>query len=137
SVTLQGQSFPILGVTPPTFFGVEVGNRYDVALPTCADRFFHEDGRSRISNRNAWWLSTMGRLKPGWTLERANLHLQTLSPSIMEATLPPAYRPDDARRYLANKLEVTSGASGVSRLRRDYENPLWMLLATTGLVLLI
>src|SRR5947208_5389186 len=33
--------------------------------------------------------------------------------------------------------EVTSEAAGVSRLRRDYENPLWMLLATTGLVLLI
>src|SRR6202030_594807 len=42
-----------------------------------------------------------------------------------------------AKKYLANKLTVTSGATGVSRLRRDYENPLWMLLATTGLVLLI
>jgi putative ABC transport system permease protein len=136
SVKLEARSFPVLGVTPPTFFGVEVGNRYDVALPICADPLFSEDGKGRIPKRGAWWLSAMGRLKPGWTIERANVHLQTLSPSIMEAAQP-SYRPDDAKRFLANKLEVTSGAAGVSRLRRDYENPLWMLLATTGLVLLI
>jgi predicted lysophospholipase L1 biosynthesis ABC-type transport system permease subunit len=55
----------------------------------------------------------------------------------MQATLPPTYRPQDAKKYLANKLEATSGATGVSGLRRQYENPLWILLATTGLVLLI
>ena len=137
SVKLEGRSFPIVGVTPPTFFGVEVGHRYDVALPVCADTLFAEDGKGRIPNRVAWWLSAMGRLRRGWTIERANMHLQTLSPSIMEATLPPTYRPGDAKRYLANKLEVTPGAAGVSGLRRQYENPLWMLLATTGLVLLI
>src|SRR5882724_6460008 len=76
SVRLEGRSFPILGVTPPSFFGVEVGNRFDVALPICADPLFAEDGKGRIPNRHAWWLSAMGRLKPGWTLERANLHLQ-------------------------------------------------------------
>ena len=55
----------------------------------------------------------------------------------MQATLPPAYRPDQAKRYLANKLAATEGGTGVSGLRRQYENPLWLLLAATGLVLLI
>ncbi|HVY93478.1 MAG TPA: FtsX-like permease family protein, partial [Bryobacteraceae bacterium] len=40
-------------------------------------------------------------------------------------------------KYLKNKLVVTSGATGVSQLRKQYEDPLWILLATTGLVLLI
>jgi predicted permease len=137
NVRLDGRPFTILGVTPPGFFGVEVGHRYDVALPVCADPLFAEDGKGRIPDRHAWWLSAMGRLKPGWTIERANAYFQTLSPSIMEATLPPTYRPDDAKLYLANKLTVTAGGTGVSGLRQDYENPLWMLLATTGLVLLI
>jgi putative ABC transport system permease protein len=137
SVRLDGRPITILGVTPAGFFGVEVGNRYDVALPLCADPLFSEDGQGRIPDRHAWWLSAMGRLKPGWTIQRANAEMQTLSPRIMEATLPPMYRPDDAKRYLANKLAVTAGGTGVSELRQDYENPLWMLLATTGLVLLI
>jgi putative ABC transport system permease protein len=137
SVRLDGRPFTILGVTPAGFFGVEVGNRYNVALPLCADPLFSEDGKGRIPDRRAWWLSAMGRLKPGWTVRRANAELQTLSPRIMEATLPPTYRPDNAKLYLANKLTVTAGAAGVSGLRRRYENPLWILLATTGLVLLI
>ncbi|MBZ5622354.1 MAG: ABC transporter permease [Acidobacteriia bacterium] len=135
TVTLDGRPFPVIGVTGRDFFGVEVGHRYDVAVPLCADPMFFADSKGRIPGKTAWWLSAMGRFNAGWTVERARAHLQTLSPGIMQTTLPPAYRPDDAKRYLANKLDVTRGATGVSGLRR--ESPLWLLLATTGLVLLI
>jgi len=137
SLTLDGRPFPIVGVTPASFFGVEVGNRYDVAVPLCADRLLAEDGKARMPVRRAWWLSAMGRLKPGWSPERAKAHLEALSPGIMEATLPPTYRPDQVKRFLANKLTATTGGTGVSGLRRQYETSLWLLLAITGLVLLI
>jgi predicted permease len=55
----------------------------------------------------------------------------------MKATLPPTYRPDMAGRYLSNKLTANAGGTGVSGLRREYEKPLWLLMAITGLVLLI
>ena len=80
--------FPVIGVTGPGFFGVEVGHRYDVAVPLCADPLFFEDGKGRIPGKTAWWLSIMGRLKPGWTVERARSQLQTSRPGIMQATLP-------------------------------------------------
>ena len=131
SLLLDGQSFPILGVTGSNFFGVNVGRGYAVAVPLCADRL------ARIPVRHAWWLSAMGRLRPGWTVERATAQLRVASPQIMKATLPDVYRPDAAKRYLNNKLEATPGAIGVSGLRQRYETPLWLLLATTGLVLLI
>src|SRR5438093_13405719 len=79
----------------------------------------------------------MRRLKPDWTVERATAHLQALSLAIMQATLPPTYRAETAKRYLANKLVAAPAGTGVSGLRRQYEKPLWLLLATTGLVLLI
>jgi putative ABC transport system permease protein len=137
NLTLDGWRFPILGVTPPAFTGVEVGNRFDVAIPLCADQVMAEDGRGRSASATAWWLSAMGRLKPGWTVERASADFQALSPGVMLATLPPSYRPDEAKGYLKNQFEITPGATGVSGLRRAYEQPLWLLLATTGLVLLI
>lgn len=137
TVSLNGQSFPILGVTPPSFFGIEVGNRYDVAIPLCADRLLAADKRGRIPIDTAWWVSIIGRLKPGWTAEKASAHLQTLSPGIMQATLPPSYKTDQAKRYLENKLVVREGGTGVSRLRRQYESPLLLLTGITGLVLLI
>jgi predicted permease len=138
TVTLDGHPFPVIGVTPESFFGVEVGNRYEVAIPLCADQLLAEDKtRIRAPLPTAWWLSMMGRLKPGWSVDRANAHLQALSPDIMRATLPPTYRPDGAKRYLENKLTATQGGTGVSGLRRQYERPLWLLLSITGLVLLI
>ncbi|MBI2687191.1 MAG: ABC transporter permease [Acidobacteria bacterium] len=137
TISLDGRKFPILGVTPPSFFGYEVGNRFDVAIPLCADRLLSEDGRGRAPSKHAWWLSMFGRLKPGWTVERATAQLEAISPGIMQAAIPPIYRPDMAKRFLANKLTALPGATGVSGLRRTYETPLWLLLATTGLVLLI
>jgi predicted permease len=55
----------------------------------------------------------------------------------MQATLPPTYKPDLAKRYLTNQLGATDASTGISRLRSQYERPLWLLMATTGLVLLI
>jgi putative ABC transport system permease protein len=130
-LSLDRQRVPVIGVAPPGFSGVDVGHRFDVALPLCADF------QKRAPGRTSWWLSAMARLKPGWTPERASAYLRIVSPAIMESTLPEKYRPDQAKRYLANKLTAESAARGISGLRRQYENPLWLLLGATGLVLLI
>ena len=87
--------------------------------------------------KQAWWLTAIGRLKPGWSLDRASAHLRDISPTVFRETVPPAYRADAAKKYKENKLKATDASAGVSSLRRQYENPLWILLATTGLVLLI
>lgn len=136
-ITLDGRPFPIIGVTSPGFFGVEVGRNFDVAIPLCADALLAAEGRSRSTLRFAWWLSSIGRLKPGWTLAAANAQLRAISPIVMREALPTQYRPELAKRFLENKLSAEPAATGVSGLRSNYETPLWLLLATTGLVLLI
>lgn len=137
TVRLDGRLFPILGVTAPQFFGLEIGQKFDIAIPLCSDPLFWPSKHDRLSSRTAWWLSIMGRLKPGWTIERANAQIQAIAPTVMRESLPEEYRAADAKKFLVNKLSVTSGATGVSQLRRQYQQPLWILLATTGLVLLI
>ncbi|HEU0123589.1 MAG TPA: ABC transporter permease [Bryobacteraceae bacterium] len=137
TVSLNGLPFPVIGVTQPSFFGVEVGSRFDIALPLCADRLLAENKAGRIPNTTAYWLSAMGRLRPGQSVESANAHFQALSPAFMKAIVPPEYDPSFARRFLANKLQATSAATGISGLRERYERPLYLLLAITGLVLLI
>jgi predicted permease len=136
-ISLNGRDFPILAVMPASFYGLEPARRFDVAVPICADALFSEDADGRLSNKTAWWLTPIARLKPGWTVEQASSHLRDISPIIFEQSLPESYRPDTAKRYLENKLQVAPAHAGVSSIRRDFENPLWMLLAITGLVLLI
>ena len=113
-VSLEGHSLPIVGVTPPSFFGLEVGHGYDIAIPLCADNLFYTGKDNRLQLTKAWWLSMMGRLKPGWTVKSAAANLRALSPEIMRATLPSGYNPDLAKSYLANKLVALEGGTGVS-----------------------
>jgi putative ABC transport system permease protein len=136
-LSLDGYSVPVIGVTPANFFGVEVGSRYDVAVPLCTDRLIAPGGSGRIPMRTAWWLSIMGRLKPGWHTDQASAYVRTMSPQIMRATLPSEYNADFAKLFLTNKLYAAEAQSGVSNLRQEYERPLYLLLAISGLVLLI
>jgi len=136
SVMLDGHSYDIAGVTPASFFGVEVGRTFDVAVPLCAEPLTR-GARTALDKPDVWFLAMFGRLKPGWTAERATAHLASLSPPIFQQTLPPRYSAEDATHYLAFMLMTSPAGTGVSALRRDYESPLWLLLATTGLVLLI
>lgn len=136
NITLEGHPFEIIGVTPPSFFGVEVGRPFDVALPLCAEPIFHSE-RPRTGDRQKWWLATIGRLKPGWTVRRASTQLAAVSRSIFESTLPSEYDAVDRTHYLGFKLGALPASTGFSSLRRRYETPLWLLLAISGLVLLI
>src|SRR5580765_1729947 len=133
-ITLDGHPFEIVGITAPGFFGVEVGRHFDVAVPLCAEPLSH-GLRSDLDRNDSWFLAAIGRLKPGWTVEKAAAHLRAISPPIFKETLA-NYRPDEEKAYLDFRLGAVPAQSGVSNLR-EYERPLWLLLATTAMVLLI
>lgn len=139
TLTLEGHPFPIIGVTPPNFFGVSVGDRFDLAVPVCAEPVI--DGEySYITGprpRETWWLSIFGRLKPGWILERAGAQLESFAPAALHETIPPQYDSEGVKHYLDYKLEARPAANGFSNMRRDASDPLYLLLGLSGLVLLI
>ena len=135
-VTLSDRQLQVIGVTPPGFFGLEVGKSFDVALPICADAMF-SGANQRLDSGTNWWLMVTGRLKPGWTIAQANSQVSTISAPLFQQTLPSNYPAASVNDYLNSKLEVVDGSSGYSILRDNYERPLWLLLAIAGLVLLI
>ncbi|HEY6402180.1 MAG TPA: ABC transporter permease, partial [Blastocatellia bacterium] len=135
-ITLNGHPVQIIGVTEPGFFGVEVGRSFDVAAPICAEAVIKGEGH-RIDNRASWWLGVIGRLKPGWTLQQATAHLNSISTGMFGETVHPGYTAETATNYRALKLEAQDASSGVSSLRGRYNDSLAFLLAITGLVLLI
>jgi len=136
TITVNRHPFLIIGVAPADFYGVEVGRYFDVAVPLCAEPIINGED-SQLKSRSGWWLSVMGRLKPGWSAERAAAQLRAISPGVFEATLPPDFNPSLAKHFLQYRLGVFPADSGLSDLRKDYEKPLWLLLALAGLVLLI
>jgi predicted permease len=134
-ITLDRQIFQVIGVTPPSFHGVDVGRDFDVAIAMCSEPAF--SGKDTWTDSPmTWWLAAIGRLKPGWTLERSNAQLATISPGIFAATLPPKYDDINKRDYLQFQLQAQRADKGVSSLRGAHD-PLDILLGLSGLVLLL
>src|SRR5262249_40978192 len=113
-----------------------IGRSYDVAVPICAEPTLRGED-ALLDMRHGYWLAAMGRLKPGWSLERATAQLNAISRAVLEATVPPVYKTDNVKHYMEYRFAAFPANNGFSQLRKEYENPLWMLLAIAGLVLLI
>ena len=135
TLLVDGHPIEVLGVTPPRFFGLDVGTHFDIAVPFCSVPAFHNS--AVLTRRELFWLSVMGRLKPGWNLERASAQLDAISPGLFEATVPGGYSAKKLDTYRAFRLAAYPGGTGVSGLRAEYDASLWLLLGITGLVLLI
>jgi predicted permease len=135
TLTLEGHPFPVIGVTPASFFGLEVGSRFDVAIPLCAEPMVR-GGPSYLDMRHEWWLASIGRLKPGWSLTQASAHLNAISPGMFEATMPIGYGAD-MKDYLTLKLGAFPADKGFNSINSGSADPLLILMASTGLVLLI
>lgn len=127
------QPFEIIGVAPPRFTGLEVGRSFDVALPLCSAARIN----ARVERPDFWWLSVMGRLPTGASLAQSTEHFRAMSPGMLEATLPLDRSTASLGPYRSFRYAAYPAGHGVSRLRRAYESPLWLLLATTGLILLL
>ena len=128
TIIAEGKSVQVLGVTPPSFFGMVVGDRFDLAYPTCTPA--HPRAESFV-------YSVMGRLKPGWTMKQASEYFNALSPGLFEKTAPTGYSSEDLKTWKAYRLAAYPAGAGVSYLRDQYNSSLEILLAITGLVLLI
>jgi putative ABC transport system permease protein len=126
----------VTGVAPPSFFGLEVGRTFDIALPICSEPTLHGIN-GRLDSGTTWWLTVMGRLKPGVSMKKASAMFQANSGEIFRTTLPAGYPPESVKPYLAMKLLAIPAGHGLSRLREQYSKPLTLLLAVAGLVLLI
>ncbi len=133
----QRLSFTIVGVMPPGFSGVDVGRMADVMLPFATEPIL-QGRESVLEIVGQSWLEIMVRLKPGQTIEHANAALRSVQPQIRAAVVPrltgdPAF----AARYLTHPLTLETAAAGASRLRRQFETPLFAMIVAVGLVLVV
>jgi putative ABC transport system permease protein len=136
SISLDNHLFQIIGVSSPGFHGVEVGSKFDVAVPICSADIF--DGKERrLDQRAWWWLRIMGRVKPGINQEQLKARFGVLSPEIFAAALPKDWDEKGQARFLKLRLVTAPAATGMSWIRREFEEPLNILMGVVGLVLLI
>ncbi len=136
TLPLNNHTFQIIGVSAPGFYGVDVGSKFDVAVPVCASSVFDRKV-SRLEHRSWWWLNILGRIKPGLSREQLKARLAALSPQVFAAAVPQDWDLDGQQRFRRRTLVAVPTASGTSYLRKQFSQPLSILMAVVGLVLLI
>ena len=134
TLVIERLPFTVVGVTPPQFFGLNVGTDVDVVLPLETEPMLN-----RIPSRlKMWpWLHITGRLAPGGTFEGATAAIRAAQPRIRESTMPDFSRAEDRDNYLSVPWTMRSAATGSSRLRSRYQSALTTLLVIVALVLLV
>ena len=98
SISLDGYPFRILGVSRPGFTGIDVGRAVNVYVPICSDAIVRGPN-SQLDRRSSWWLTIIGRPKPGIPVAQFAARLKILRP-------PSSKRP--FRRSRCPKISVNS-----------------------------
>ncbi len=114
----------IVGVAPAGFSGEVQGNAPDVWLPMSA---------APLAMATDWtnaprsiWLTVMARLLPGVSPGAASLSLEALLHEVGEQRAGVEYR-----------VGIQPASRGISQLRGRFQSPLLVLMAATGMLLLI
>ncbi|HMX30173.1 MAG TPA: ABC transporter permease, partial [Blastocatellia bacterium] len=139
TVHLSGHSFTIIGVTPPEFFGLEVGSSMDISVPLTMQQLVMPESRLFIDH-NWERLRLMGRLRPGATMAQAQASLGLIYQRYnddISADYSDAKGAWVRENKLQQRLLVASGSQGLSEVRQQFSQPLFVLLCVVTLVLLI
>ena len=139
NVTLNGIPFTVVGVMPPAFYGVQVGTSPDIWVPfddkpnmrPWSTQPGGGTATSVYTARNWLCINIIGRLKDGVTRAQAQSSLDTLFHHIVTAD----WHPDNENKV--PHLTLAPATQGLPQLQEGTAQPLYILMAAVGLVLLI
>jgi predicted permease len=142
TVLLNNYKMTIVGVAQAGFDGVELGFSPKIFVPIMMQaQIIVGNPEDMLKERRNRWVNAFGRLKPGITQKQAKASLQPFMHAMLEEEVQlPAFAHAskyDRDEFLKCWIDVLPGSQGRSYLRRQLTTPLWVLMATTGVVLLI
>ena len=145
-IRLNGFPLTIAGVVEPGFDGLTVGQQVDLWVPLRLQPEVRYSGGawSRDANTDEpWlpqdgiaWLTLVTRTPPGSFQQTETRLAAQYRSELLERNSDTADAAGRARR-LRDRLELEPLAKGFSSLRSSFGDPLWVLMAGVGLVLLI
>ncbi len=131
SIAVNGVPLLVVGVGPRGFLGLDPGMVEDVWLPlstqTRVTRYV-----PKPEDPASWWLLVGARLKPGVKTAQAQSATQVVFTRGVTNGAEPILKPEDSPH-----IGLISVKHGLASLRKGFGNPLFLLMAAVGLVLLI
>lgn len=132
-ITVNRTALTIVGVAPPEFFGFEVGTRPELWWPIRAV------SDPNLSRTGSFWIRVIGRLRPGVSRAQAQIEIESLYQQQLadESARSTDWSATRRRNHFSRHMTLESGGAGYTRLRYEFRQPLFILMMTVGLVLLI
>jgi predicted permease len=140
TIQIRQTSFEIVGVAPPGFFGETVGEAPDAWVPAMMQDAIYPGhdlltASQDLTNLHTW-LQVMARLKPGVTPKQAKADINVVFKRLLDA-LGSTMSPQDRHGAEDQRINLQPGGRGSSALKQAFGEPLKVLMALVGLVLLI
>jgi len=140
SITVNNNTLTIIGVSQAGFDGVDIGYVPSIRVPVLMKAQMTPNWDD-VDNRRSRWVNVFGRLKPGVTIDQAKAALQPYFHGVLEQeVLDAAFSGTTTYtrgEFLKGQVDLLPAAQGRSPLRQQLSQPLWLLLAIVGGVLLI
>ena len=130
----------VIGVAQPRFLGESVGQAPDLWIPLdmqpqiMPGRMWLADDPGRIAEK-VMWLQVIGRLKPGVTLKQAQANADVVFKQVVAEEFAKLSRSQPG--ILKQNLVLHRAGAGVSPLRANFADPLYVLMGVVALVLVI
>ena len=142
TLNLNNYKMTVVGVAQAGFDGVELGFSPKIFIPIMMQpQIVVGNPEDMLKTRRTRWVNTFGRLKTGISQQQAKAALQPFMHSMLEMEVQQKEfnraSKYDRDEFLKCSIDVLSGSQGRSYTRRQLTAPLWVLMATTGVVLLI
>ena len=131
SVLLENKPFTVVGVAAPGFAGIDPGLPVDDWVPFSSQTIIAAY-LPKHTAANSTWLEMMARLKPGVSLLQAQSALSVIFAASTTSGSSAMFKPKDSPR-----IELTSAAHGLTSLRDQFSQPLFLLMSSVGIILLI
>jgi predicted permease len=134
---LNGHPFTIVGIAQPGFFGAKIADSDmpDFWLPLTTEPLV-AGATSRLRNPRLAWLDLIGRVRPDTNPNTLETQLQVELHQWLASHVPDM---TSREKMLWEKqtLRLTPGGAGVSLMRENYKEALWLLLMAATCVLLV
>jgi predicted permease len=128
--------FTIVGVAPPEFFGTKVGEAPDIWVPLSMMKAV-PPGWGDYKDNFSEPLYILGRMKPGISIAQATTDVNLLYQQIQRGFPDFGPNQENLQKLAQAHVRITPMATGISTLRRQFSEPLQILMAVVALVLLI
>lgn len=136
TIRVKGKSFTVVGVAPRGFTGTTAGDEPDIIVPLASRALLDPswDGANRYDD---YWIYLLARIRSGRGREEAAAAYAGVHASIVEKQARAAGIAPNRAELRISPLVFVDGKRGHSDLQAEVKAPLRLMMASTGLVLLI